>query len=114
MPAGQQLRVLVRAQERDRLVDRSRPRVVERRGDHAAPPLASRIARQTFSGLAGRSICVTPIGVNASTTAFSTAGGDAIVPVSPTPLIPSSFVVEGVTLPMLAVIDGTSGAPGIP
>ena len=44
-------------------------------------------------------------------TALTTAGGEAMVPVSPTPFTPSSFVVEGVSLrPM--VIAGTSGAAG--
>jgi hypothetical protein len=54
---------------------------------------------------------VTPRCDNASTTAFRTAGGDAIVPVSPTPLMPSSFVVDGVTW-VPVTIWGTSEAAG--
>ena len=38
-----------------------------------------------------------PYGESASTTAFITAAVDAIVPVSPTPLTPSGFVVLGVS-----------------
>ena len=67
--------------------------VVEGCGDHFAPPSCS--ARQTFSGLAGIVTSVTPYGESASTTALITAGVEAIVPVSPTPLTPSGFVGLG-------------------
>ena len=33
----------------------------------------------------------------ASTTALTTAGVEAMVPASPTPLVPSEFVVDGLT-----------------
>ena len=59
---------------------------------------ADRIARQTRSGVAGFSISVTPSGARASTTAFTTAGGAAIVPASPMPFTPIGFVVEGVVV----------------
>jgi hypothetical protein len=111
MPARQELRILAGPEQRDRLVDRSRPHVVEGRRDHAEPPFALLIVRQTFSGVAGRGISVTPRCESASTTAFNTAGGDAIVPVSPTPLMPMSFVVDGVTW-FPVTNDGISVAEG--
>jgi hypothetical protein len=58
--AGEELGVLARAEQRDRLVDGSCPLVVERRRDHRGPPFARWIVRQTFSGVAGRGIAVTP------------------------------------------------------
>src|ERR671919_1727112 len=111
MAAGEDFGVVVHRQQLDGAVDRIGALVLERGRDHAPPPFAARIARQTFSDVAGRSISVTPRCDRASTTAFSTAGGEAIVPVSPTPLIPSSFVVEGVTW-FPVTIDGTSVAAG--
>src|SRR2546430_9476029 len=116
MASGQQLGVLVLAQEVDGLLDRFGPLVVERCRDHRLPsllafPFASRIVRHTRSGDMGRSMSVTPRWESASMTAFTTAGGEAMVPVSPTPLTPNSFVVEGVSLrPMIT--SGTSGAAG--
>src|SRR2546427_10272854 len=53
---------------------------------------------QTFSERTGISIFVTPNGANASTTAFTTAGVEPIVPASPTPLTPSGFTGDGVTV----------------
>ena len=53
------------------------------------------IAFQIRSGVQGMRMSDTPNGRNASTTAFTTAGVDAIVPASPTPLAPRSFVVDG-------------------
>ena len=38
---------------------------------------------------------LTPNGRSASTTAFTTAGVEAMVPASPTPLVPSVLVVDG-------------------
>src|SRR5690242_10666544 len=52
----------------------------------------------TFSDRIGMSICVTPNGASASTTAFTTAGVEPMVPASPTPLTPSGFTGEGVTV----------------
>ena len=93
MAAGEQLRVLAGAEQLDRVLDGLGDLVVERCGDHRAPP--SWIARQTRSGVAGMSMSVTPKGESASTTAFMTAAVEAIVPVSPTPLTPSGFVGLG-------------------
>ena len=58
--------------------------------------LAAWIARHTRSGDAGFSIAVTPRCETASITAFTTAGGAAIVPASPIPFTPSGFVLDGV------------------
>src|SRR5690349_8837569 len=114
MPAGDDLRVLaVLAEQRDRVVDRLGPRILERRRDHCPPPpLAAWIARHTFCGDTGRWMSVTPRCDSASITAFTTAGGDAIVPVSPTPFTPSSFDVDGVTVRSIVML-GTSEAAGI-
>ena len=56
------------------------------------------IARQTVCGVAGISTSVTPSGRRASMTALITAGVEAMVPASPTPLVPSGWVVDGVTV----------------
>src|SRR5205823_3778416 len=136
VPARQELRVLaVLLEQRDRLVHRRGPFVVEGRRDHRPPPSARSadptpppgpapsersgragpapwIARQTRSGVIGRSMSVMPRCDSASITAFTTAGGDAIVPVSPTPFTPSSFVVEGVSI-RPSSMAGISDAAGI-
>src|SRR5213592_2983831 len=112
MAAGQELRLVSQpAEELDRVIDRLGPLVLERGRDHRAPPFACWIVRQTFSGLAGRGTSVTPRCDNASITALITAGGDAIVPVSPTPFTPSSLLVDGVTSRPTS-ISGTSVAAG--
>src|SRR5205809_1655760 len=49
------------------------------------------MARQIFSGFRGISRWRTPKGASASTTAFTMAGVEAIVPASPTPFTPSGF-----------------------
>ena len=54
------------------------------------------MARHTRSGVHGIGTSVTPSGRRALTIAFTTAGVDAIVPASPTPLTPSGLSVEGV------------------
>ena len=56
------------------------------------------MAAQTRAGVSGLSMCVMPSGESASHTAPTTAGTDAMVPVSPTPLTPSGFTVVGVTV----------------
>ena len=50
------------------------------------------------SGVHGIWMSLTPKWRTASTTAFTTAGVEAMVPASPTPLVPSVFVVDGVVL----------------
>src|SRR6266498_5127569 len=108
MAAGEELCVLTRTKQFDRVLDGLGDLVVERRRDHV---LASSIARQTRSGVAGMSTSVTPKGASASTTAFITAAVEAIVPVSPTPFTPSGFVVLGVSV-RPSSNDGSSAADG--
>ena len=60
--------------------------------------VASWIAFQTFNGLAGIGMLVTPRPDRASTTALITAGAAPIVPASPMPLTPSWLVGDGVTV----------------
>ena len=55
-------------------------------------------ARHTRSGVAGIVMSVMPSSASASTTAFITAAGEAIAPVSPTPFTPSGFVGLGVSV----------------
>src|SRR6266542_6313107 len=119
MATRQQLGVLaVLAQQLHRVVRRLRPFVIERRRDHGASPPSVRgaepnpapwMARHTRSGVHGRSMSVMPNGARASITELTTAAGEAMVPVSPTPLTPSSLVVEGVTS-RPRVMAGTSDA----
>ena len=93
--AGDELGVLLRAQQLEGVVGQLRDLVVEACRDHDR---ASWIAFQTLSGVAGRSRSVTPRCERASMTAPTTAGGAAIVPASPIPLTPSGFVGLGVTV----------------
>src|SRR5439155_9016505 len=113
MPAGDELGVAVRLTEQlDGVVDGVGALVLERCGNHCPPPpLACWMAFQTFSGETGRWMSVTPKCESASTTAFTIAGGEAMVPVSPTPFTPSSLVLDGVTVCPI-VIEGTSDAAG--
>ena len=64
------------------------------------PPLADEvwIAFHIRSGVQGIMMSLTPRCRIASTTAFTTAGVEAIVPASPTPLVPSVFVVDGLVV----------------
>src|SRR5699024_6343043 len=67
---------------------------------------------QTRSGVAGISIDRTPKCATAATTAFITAGVEAIDPDSPTPFAPSAFTGDGVVV-CPRVISGSSRAPGM-
>ena len=61
-----------------------------------APPAPGPwIAFHTRSGVHGIWMSLTPRCRTASTTALTTAGVEAIVPASPTPLVPSVLVVDG-------------------
>src|SRR5207247_11069720 len=62
------------------------------------PALARWIAAHTRAGVSGLSMWETPRGASASHTAFTSVGTEAIVPVSPTPLTPSGFTGDGVTV----------------
>src|SRR5712664_1854148 len=59
------------------------------------PAFASRIARQSRSGVAGISKCATPAWRRASNTAFISAGSEPLTPASPTPFAPSGFAAVG-------------------
>ena len=65
-----------------------------------SPPqaFACWIARHTRSGVIGMSRCAIPSGESASTTAFTTAGVAAIVPVSPAPFTPSGLTSVSVSV----------------
>ena len=58
--------------------------------------LPADISFQSFSGVSGMSRCRTPSGDSASTTEFTTAGEQPMVPASPTPFTPSGFTGVGV------------------
>src|SRR5918999_2630359 len=106
MPSREQLGVIAVLRKKvDGVFSRVGPRVVECRRDHQLPPSAdptplpaaspsvpfaatlrpwaSWIVAHTRSGVTGIPISVTPRGVRASTIAFTTAAGAAIVPASP-------------------------------
>ena len=70
---------------------------------------AMRQARQTTSGVAGIGTSSWP---TASVIALITAGGAAIAPASPHPLMPSGFDGHGVTV-MPTTNDGRSPARGM-
>ena len=53
------------------------------------------MAFHTRSGVHGMRMSLIPNGRSASTIALTTAGVEAIVPASPTPLVPNVFVVDG-------------------
>src|SRR4029079_3218342 len=82
--------------------------VVERCRDH---DIASSIARQTRSGVAGIWTSFTPRCDSASSTALITAGAAAMVPVSPTPFTPSGVVGLGLSV-RSSSNDGNSAADG--
>src|SRR5262249_48962746 len=68
---------------------------------HDWPPVETIL--QIFSGVSGISRWRTPRGLNASTTELTTAGEQPIVPASPTPLTPSGFTGDGVTVWLLSI-----------
>ena len=77
--------------------------------DSAVSP--SWMARHTRWGVAGISTSSTPHGRRASTIALITAGVEAMVPASPTPLTPSGVSVPGVSVRSVTYV-GTSAALG--
>src|SRR5689334_22933072 len=95
MPAGEDFRVLVLGQQIQCLIKCIDANVIKCGRNHDGLPL---ISCQTFSGRTGMSMCFTPYGDNASTTAFTTAGVAPIVPASPTPFTPSGLTGEGVSV----------------
>src|ERR1051326_1035282 len=96
MTAGEYLGVFVGRQQRNRFIERRGPNVIELSWNHDT---SSRLIDfHTASGLSGMSICFTPKGDSASTTALTIAGVAPIVPASPTPFTPSGFTGEGVSV----------------
>ena len=75
------------------------------------PHLPGLAARHTRSGVHGIAMSLTPIGRSASTTALTTAGVDAIVPASPTPLVPSGWSGAGLSVRSVTK-SGRSAAVG--
>ena len=69
------------------------------------------MACHTRIGVSGISIHSTPVGLIASSTAAVTAGVAAIVPASPTPLTPSEFTGDGVSVRSVLKL-GSSAAVG--
>ena len=51
----------------------------------------------------GISMCRTPRWLNASTTEFTTAGEQPMVPASPTPFTPKGFTGDGVVVWLLSI-----------
>src|SRR4029079_11406094 len=122
LTACDDLRVLSGLRKRGhRVVNRGRGNIVETRRNHWRPsravsdiagrPAAVWMACQTRIGLQGISMSLTPRCRTASMTALTTAGVDAIVPASPTPLTPSGLVVAGVSVRPVTN-DGRSTADG--
>ena len=56
------------------------------------------MASHTRAGVHGMSMCVTPKGASASTTALTTAGGEPTVADSPMPFAPIGWCGDGVTV----------------
>src|SRR5215831_924617 len=116
VPAGQRPHAAVDRQQLDRLVEAGRPVVRELRWTlcvhgGSSQLLAASIARHTRSGVNGMSTFLIPSGASASITAFTTAGVEAIVPVSPAPFTPSGLTSVGVTV-RSSSITGTKSALG--
>src|SRR5438270_474156 len=110
--AGEDLGLLpVFDQLGDRLRHGARNDVIEGGWNHRPVPPLRCISCQTFSGVAGIVMSLTPNGASASTTALITAALDAIVPASPTPLVPSGLTGLGVTVAASSNV-GRSAAVG--
>src|SRR5581483_9526783 len=77
---------------------RRRSPAVDRLAHRRPRGRCSWIARHTRSGRSGMSMCRTPKGRSASTTAFTTAGVEPIVAASPMPFAPSGLTGVGVTV----------------
>src|SRR5690606_12424823 len=94
----QELRLPARVlQQPESFFHRTGPCIFKAAGNHASP-LPFCIAFHTFSGVRGISRSFTPKGFSASTTAFTTAGVEAMVPVSPMPFTPRGLTGEGVSV----------------
>src|SRR4029453_17542301 len=106
--------VLMLAEKVERLFDAARRVVVELSWVHArGPPYffarAAWTVFQTRSAVSGIvSMWSTPSPDSASTTALTTAGVAAIVPVSPAPLMPSGFTGVGVSVRSVSYMGSMS------
>src|SRR5262249_49996203 len=102
--ARQERGVLVAPDHFERLIDGCWLQVIEAGRCHDVPPeglvsvVAWRTAARTCSGCSGISRCVTPSGASASSPALTIAGGVAMAPDSPIPLMPSGVCGDGVTV----------------
>ena len=100
------------AERRDRLLHRGRAgRSRTRPGSCGTSVDLAQAARHTRSACSGMWMSLTPRGRSASTTALTTAGVEAMVPASPTPLAPSGCVVAGVSVRSV-MTSGRSAALG--
>src|ERR1019366_6084063 len=109
----QYLDVAGRTEQPQRLLEARRGMVVKACRDHCAPSLieAAWSARHTLCGAQGMATSCTPRCLMASRTPLTMAGVEAIVPASPTPLTPRSFVVDADTVRSV-MNDGRSAALG--
>src|SRR5690606_30521557 len=100
-------------ERRHRLVEAGSGDVLELPWIHQPflPLCASWIACHTRFGRSGMSMCLTPSGRNASTTALTIVWAEAIVPASPMPFTPSGLASLGVTV-LLSSKLGRSAAVG--
>src|SRR5581483_1425631 len=106
LPPGEHLGLLpVLREQRDRLLDRARVVVLERRRLHAA----IRASSTTRCGDSGRRSVSTP---SASATAFAIAAPAAAVPPSPAPFAPSGFRGVGASSVTSTSTGGVSPAVG--
>src|SRR5712692_1589869 len=113
LPAREDASLRAMADEQsERLVERGRTVVLERRGLHRAPPSrAVWIDLKTRSGESGSESTETPRGASASDTALARAGSGAMAPPSPMPLIPPTVKGDGVSM-WCTSMAGTSVALG--
>src|SRR5271166_707280 len=118
--AGQRLRLGIGTQRLHRIgearwllickiIHRAVPRSDYSTAIRGAPPW---MIDQSFCGVAGMSICRTPYGFRASTTALMIAGGEPIAPTSPQPFTPSGLCVHSV-VSVPTVMFGRSSARGM-
>src|SRR5690606_12326588 len=98
VPAGQGFGVLYFREHLYRFVQRFGTVIVKGTRPHRSfSPLACRTFH-ILRGVSGIPRCFTPNRDRASTTAFTNAGVEAMVPVSPAPLTPSGLTGDGVSV----------------
>src|SRR6185295_1308308 len=77
-----------------------------------SPQALRRSASQSRAGVMGTRVISVPRSASASSTAFAMAAGGEMMPLSPTPLMPSSFRMEGKDIAMVSR-GGRSAARGM-